>query len=43
MGSGKRVRMDSGGAVQLRWLLTLLLICLGALGAGLLVGFWLGS
>jgi hypothetical protein len=31
------------GAVEMRWLLTLLGVCIAALGAGFLVGFWLGS
>ena len=35
--------MTNRGAVELRWLLTLLVVCLGALGAGLLLGFLLGS
>jgi hypothetical protein len=31
------------GAVELRWLLTLLAVCVASLGVGLLFGFWLGS
>ena len=35
--------MNERGVVELRWLLTLLVVCVAALGAGFLVGYWLGS
>jgi hypothetical protein len=35
--------MDERGAVELRWLLTMIAVCVAALGAGFLVGFLLGS
>jgi hypothetical protein len=35
--------MNERGVVEMRWLLTLLAVCVAALGAGFLVGFWLGS
>lgn len=35
--------MNDMGAVELRWLLTLLAVCVTALGGGFLLGFWLGS
>lgn len=36
-------RMNEAGAVEARWAITLLVVCLLALGAGVLFGFWLGS
>jgi hypothetical protein len=35
--------MDRHGAVEMRWLLTLVAVCVAALGVGFLVGFWMGS
>lgn len=35
--------MDERGAVEIRWLLTLLVVCVAAVGGGFLLGFWLGS
>ena len=37
------MRMDERGAVELRWLLAMMVVCVAALGAGFLVGFLLGS
>lgn len=34
---------DERGVVELRWLLTLLAVCLSALVAGFLVGFLIGG
>lgn len=31
------------GAIDVRWLLTVLVVCIAAGGAGFLVGMWLGS
>lgn len=31
------------GAIDVRWLLTILIISLFALGAGIVLGLWLGS
>ena len=35
--------LNERGALDVRWLLTLLVVAVVALGAGLAVGLWLGS
>lgn len=37
------MRMDEHGAVELRWLLTMIIVCAAALGAGFLVGLLIGG
>jgi hypothetical protein len=39
----ERNRIGRTGAIELRWLLALLLVCVVSLLAGFLVGMWLGS
>jgi hypothetical protein len=34
---------DRSGAVDIRWLLTILAVAVLALGAGFAIGLWLGS
>jgi hypothetical protein len=34
---------DRGGAIDVRWILTVLVISLAALAAGAALGLWLGS